>query len=345
MTKKFYLLAALGIVLLVSGGVYAYTYTTATGTISTTAPTGNIATIDDTPTQPNWDTVLTPVTDDIIYRPNAAGDETNIASRFPASGDHWDKVTDNVSDGDSTYVYTDMGPWEEDLYHIPDHSTQTAAGDINYAEVFMVSRATSNATQVSAYVLLKTNGASYNATSENLTTSYDAYSYAWNINPQTSNRWTWTEIDNLQIGVGLRRPTIGQYTRCTQVYTEVDFDAPTLTGSTPTGNRFEITPNSSYSGNLQVRVYLTNPDALLKAYKSLNMRLYLEGSVEAGKTPNYRLLTLENGVATFNLVGISGGSYTLSVTGGTYELVSREPMEWEAGYTVTPELYCEVTQR
>jgi hypothetical protein len=50
-------------------------------------------------------------------------------------------------------------------------------------------------------------------------------------------------------------------------------------------------------------------------------------------------------VATFNLVGIAGGSYTLSVTGGTYTLTSREVMEWEAGYTVTPELYCEVTQR
>ncbi len=75
------------------------------------------------------------------------------------------------------------------------------------------------------------------------------------------------------------------------------------------------------------------------------MELYLEGSVEAGETPNYRLMTLENGVAIFNLVGISGGSYTLSVNGGNYQLVSREPMEWEAGYTVTPELYCEAAQR
>jgi hypothetical protein len=344
-TKKFYLLAALGIVLLISGGVYAYTYTTAIGTITTTAPTGNIATVNATPTPPNWDTVLTPVSDDIIYRPNAAGDETNIASQYPATGDHWDKVSDNVSDGDGTYVYTPSPGWEEDLYNIPNHSTQTAAGDINYVEVFMVSRATSNATQVSAYVLLKTNGASYNAASENLTTSYDTYSYGWTGNPQTSNPWLWTEIDNLQTGIGMREGGMGIDSLCTQVYTEVGFDAPTLTGSTPTGNLFEITPNSSYNGNLQVRVYLANTDALLKAYKYLNMELYLEDSVEAGKTPNYRLLTLENGVATFNLVGISGGSYIISVTGGTYELVSREPMEWEEGYTVIPELYCEATQR
>ena len=30
---------------------------------------------------------------------------------------------------------------------------------------------------------------------------------------------------------------------------------------------------------------------------------------------------------------------------GTYQLVSGEPMEWKAGYTVTPELYGEATQR
>ena len=119
----------------------------------------------------------------------------------------------------------------------------------------------------------------------------------------------------------------------------------TTCGDVPSGDLFEITAHTNYSGSLQVRVYLTNADSLLKAYDYLNMELYLEGSEEAGETPNYRALTLENGMVTFNLVGITGGSYTLSVTGGTYQLRSREPMEWEAGYTVTPELYSKATQR
>ncbi len=345
MTKKFYLLAALGLVLIISGGIYVYTYTTAIWTIGITAPTGDIATVNATASQPNWNTVLTPVTDDIIYRPNAVGDLTDIKDQYPASGDHWDKVADNVSDGDSTYVYTPSKGWEEDLYNIPDHSTQTASGDINYVEVFMVSRTTANATKLSAYTLIKTNGVSYNGTSENLTPSYVTYSYQWSLNPSTNSTWTWSQIDNLQTGLGMREAGVALDSLCTQVYTEVSFDAPPLTGNTPTGDLFEVTPDASYSGNLQVRVYLTNTDSLQKAYKFLNIELYLESSVEAGKTPNYRLMTLKDGVATFNLVGISGGSYTLSVTGGTYELVSREPMEWEAGYTGTPELYCEVTQR
>ncbi|MQY81276.1 MAG: hypothetical protein GH158_03440 [Dehalococcoidia bacterium] len=108
---------------------------------------------------------------------------------------------------------------------------------------------------------------------------------------------------------------------------------------------FDITPNAAYTGGVQVGIYLTNAANLTRAYKYINMKLYLEGSEEAGKTPGYQLMNLQNGIAIFNLVGISGGSYTFPVTGGTYQLFSREISEWEAGWTVTPELYCEAEQR
>ena len=108
------------------------------------------------------------------------------------------------------------------------------------------------------------------------------------------------------------------------------------------GDLFVISPNPSYTGDLVVNVYLTNTGALIKAYQYLNMKLYLEGSVEA---PDYRLLAPENGVATFNLENCAGGSHTLSVIGGSYCLDSRDSDEWEAGWTVTPEFYCEATQR
>ena len=113
----------------------------------------------------------------------------------------------------------------------------------------------------------------------------------------------------------------------------------------PTDDLFVVYPHTDYTGDLAVKVYLTNTDNLTKAYQFLNMELYLEGSVEAGQTPNYQLLTLENGVAIFKLEDGSSDNYTLSVTGGDYTLNSREPLEWEEGWTVTPELYCEVTQR
>lgn len=338
-------MVALILALTLSGGIYAYTYTTAVATISIIAPTGDIATVNATATQPDWESILIPVTDTENFRPNAAGDKTDIGTQYPASGAHWDKVDEATSDDDSTYVASNENKWKKDFYNIPDHSTQTVGGDINYVKVYMVVRSEGTPTQASARVRLKTYGKEKKGNDETVTTSYATYSYQWDTNPETGNPWTWAEIDALQIGVGLRNAADLVPTRCTQVYAEVSFDAPPLTGNTPTGDLFEITPHPDYTGDLAVKVYLVNTDNLTKAYKYLNMELYLEGSVEAGKTPNYRVLTLENGVAAFNLVGLAGGSHTLSVTGGDYTLNSREPNEWEAGWTVTPELYCEVTQR
>jgi len=128
----------------------------------------------------------------------------------------------------------------------------------------------------------------------------------------------------------------------TYVLAEVE---PVTQGLAPTGNLFLITPNACYTGDLQVKVYLTNVGALSKAYNYLILALYLTGSVEAGESPNYRVLSLTSGVATFNLVDVSGGTHTLSVISGSYEVVSADPEEWEEGWSVTPELYCEVTQR
>jgi len=91
------------------------------------------------------------------------------------------------------------------LYQIPDHSTQTASGDINYVEVYMVSKV-QEVKNPAAYVHIKTNDVEYNGTEENLTTSYATYSYQWTDNPSTNTTWTWDEIDALEIGVGLREP-------------------------------------------------------------------------------------------------------------------------------------------
>ena len=161
-------------------------------------------------------------------RPNAAGDETLIAEQFPNTGAHWDKVDDGVTpDEDSTYVRTNASGWEEDLYNLPNHAT--GMGRINYVRVYMRVRSlVIPVAQDSAYVHIKTNGVEYNGSTVGVTNSYANYSNQWINNPQTGSAWTWTEIDNLQAGVGLRRATTGggtstRYTQCTQVYVEVNY--------------------------------------------------------------------------------------------------------------------------
>jgi hypothetical protein len=164
-------------------------------------------------------------------RSNAAGDETFISEQYPVSGLHWDKVDEASSDGDSTYVETSNWEFLEDLYNIGNHST--GSGTINYVRVYMVAKATgTRIDRESVYVQIKTNGTEYDGSLEWLTTSYATYSYQWNDNPQSGNPWTWDEVDNLQAGVGLRAPTgsggpAGRYSRCTQVYVEVNYTPTT----------------------------------------------------------------------------------------------------------------------
>jgi hypothetical protein len=75
------------------------------------------------------------------------------------------------------------------------------------------------------------------------------------------------------------------------------------------------------------------------------MELYVAKSIEAQKPPTIRVLSLENGVAIFNIEGGSAKKYTVEVRGGAYRLVSSNPGEWGKGWSVVPDLYCEVTQR
>lgn len=126
-------------------------------------------------------------------------------------------------------------------------------------------------------------------------------------------------------------------------------------GPVPTGDLFTIDPAASYTGDLVIKVYLTNVDYLVKGYHFLNMRLQLWDG--AGGTGNnmthwqsgsdvghtWKLLSLENGVATFALkTYVATTTYYIYLDGGSFH---THP--WRAFIDpsyVSPELYCEVTQ-
>jgi len=344
--KRLILSAAFVLVLVFTSMSFAHAYTTSSGTIGIADPAGDLDTGNATASQPDWNSVLATQTETFNFYPDSVGDETAIAVQYPTAGEHWDKVDETSSDGDTSYIQSADSSWQGDLYSITNHSTQEVGGTVNYVRVYMVCKAmTDNITQSSAYVRIKTNGSTHNGAEQTVTSGYAAYLYQWNTNLSTGQPWTWNEIDNLQIGVVLRTPNVDEYTRCTQVFAVVSLTAPLLTGSVPTGDLFDIATYSDYSDDLAVKVYLTNTDNLTSAYQSLSIELYLEDSVEAGQTPDYQVLTIQNGMATFQLIGGSGGSHTLSVTGGDYTLTSRNVSDWDTEWSVAPEIYCEVLQR
>ncbi len=345
MKRKLYLVAALVLTAVITGGTYAYTYSTTSATMGVTAAEANIATIEEAVSQPDWEDILIPVEDIENLLPDGVGITTQLIPSPGTGEDNWEDVDDPVDspDDDTTRVQTEQITYQKDTYatanHTEGHGTITKV-TINFRAV-----RSDNTTSGQAKAVIRTYDTDYEGSEQVLTTSYTDYSAEWTLNPNTSDNWTWNEVDALEAGVALQREGAAGNVRCTQVYVEVTYEYIPISGNVPTGDLFEVTPHANYTGDLAVKVYLANTGNLTKAYQSLNMELYLEGSVEAGETPNYRLLTLENGVATFKIEDGGSDNHTLSVTGGDYYLVSDNISAWEVGWTVIPELYCEATQR
>jgi len=351
MQRKWRLIIGLVLALVVTSGLYAFTYLTATATMDVTVAGDEIATAAVAASQPDWDSIVPQLGGTEILRPNAPGDEHNISYEAGAPyPDHYQNVDEVVPDEYNTTVYVKDVNWERDLYNIADHSVGT--GNIKSVTVYARAIAKETPVQASLKIALKSGVTVSESGGKTLTTSWADYSHSWLTNPATGGAFTWTDIDSLQVGVSLRECDSGKETYVTQVYVYVNYGVD-IYGEVPTGNLFDITPDDDYTGDLAVKVYLTNTGALVKAYQYLNMKLYLEGSVEAGETPDYQLLTLDNGEATFNLKDYAPGTYTLSVghgaspaiPGGSYGLVSTDTSQWEVGWTVTPEFYCLIMQR
>jgi len=345
MKKKLILTGMILLALAVTSGTFAYTYSGfATATLNAALASETITTYEPAEEQPEWDDVLPESEYDTeILIPAGAGDDTELPTQYPDDGEHWDKVL--TADEGATYVSTlSSKHWERDLYQL----TNAVDGEGTIGSIVVYFRfAAGGNYDASAMAEIKTNGTVFSGPTETQHgTEFVTGSYNWTVNPATDEPWTWEEINDLQAGVTMKGKKKDKPALCTQVYVMVNYELPPIVeGEVPAGDVFDITPHPTYTGDLLVKIYLTNTSALLKAYQYINIKLYLEDSLEAGKTPDYQLLTMENGVVLFNIEGGSAASYTVEGIGGSYRLVSGDPYEWGEGWSVTPEFYCEVTQR
>ncbi len=352
MKKKLIFSGILLIALVLTTGAFAYTYSGfATATLDVTPAGSSFFTSEEAPTteQPDWESLMPEAEYSLeILRPNAAGDETNIPFQSPSSGEHWDKVDDESPDDGDTYVNTwQANNYCRDLYNLTDHVE--GSGNIQFVTVYFTFSGYTDGGDYSARAraAIKTHETVYEGSVE--TTTGDTFvtgAYQWTVNPGTGSQWTWDEIDNLQAGINLRGQSRFRPAFCTQVYIVVGYEMPPIIdGAVPKGDLFTVTPHGQYTGDFQINLYLTNTGYANLAYRHLNIKLYVGNSLEAGKSPHYQVLSLENGVATFNIEGGAAASYTVEVIGGGYNLTSADPDEWGEGWSITPEFYCEVIQR
>jgi hypothetical protein len=134
-----------------------------------------------------------------------------------------------------------------------------------------------------------------------------------------------------------------------EVSTNGTYSPPTVfgrfTGTWPTGTLFDISPDPNYTGDLVVKVYLVNTGALIRYYQHLNLALEFQDSTgtASDNQAEVQVLNLSNAEVTFDWVNGTGtGPYYVEVTGGGYRL---HPWRTMSGGSVTPQIWCEVTQR
>ncbi|GAI47019.1 unnamed protein product, partial [marine sediment metagenome] len=117
-----------------------------------------VATYELSATQPNWNSIMTPVAVGTeTLRPNAAGTYSQADPVGEVS--NYLCVDEEVADDDSTYVETSGGATEIDTYNIPDHSE--GYGTISSVTVYVRCRASTTADLHAAETVIRTHSTDY----------------------------------------------------------------------------------------------------------------------------------------------------------------------------------------
>jgi hypothetical protein len=159
----------------------------------------------------------------LILRPESSGQSAQCG-RTGASA-NWDCVDESSSDGTSTYVYgDDNDDYQYDYYNIPNVGSMT--GTITSVTVKIVAIATTqnSGQDVRAQTTIYYSGNYRDGTDNALTTNWVTYSDSFT--KPGGGSWTFSNIDSLQIGVGLQsHDSSGTWreARATQVWVEINF--------------------------------------------------------------------------------------------------------------------------
>ena len=168
--------------------------------------------------------------DTITIRPSGSGDLCNIPLESgDACPDHYKNVDEEtVSYAD--YVKCDaVNSWVTDLYTFNNMSTGFTVDNVTVFAVFKGD----NGGFGQGKITLKSGGSFNNSSYVQPGDNYRTLSYKMENNPITSSNWTWSEVNNLQIGISLKGdpgggPFFPSYAYCYQVYAVVNYSGTRL---------------------------------------------------------------------------------------------------------------------
>ncbi len=164
----------------------------------------------------------------LILRPDSNGSENEVY-QYPDSGSHYDKVDEEVSDGDATYLYYDTslsGPKDEYFFY-PD----SGLGSATVNSVTVYAKVKKDSTGYGLFrLIVKVNSQHYESETKYATASYADISETWTTNPYTGQPWTVDEVDALEAGVRFNGVGNGcLWSRVTQVWVVVDYTSGVVT--------------------------------------------------------------------------------------------------------------------
>ena len=152
-----------------------------------------------------------------LYRPNAAGDSTQLTAE--PVGSNYTRVDEAVIDVDDYVEETTLDgiTYDLDLYNL---EPVTLTGSVVTIRV-RATLARLFSPSGTAKLAIKTGGTIYYGTEiTNISVGVFTYSYNWNTNPKTGHSWTETELSALQAGLAIKG-LFSNDARCYQLWLEV----------------------------------------------------------------------------------------------------------------------------
>ena len=150
----------------------------------------------------------------VIIRPMGSGNWSNNDDQGCSS--NWQCVDESSSDNDGTYIGDNDDSWQTDSYQAENPS---ASGTIDSLRIFINVRRTNGNDEARTVIVVSGTRYYGSIIDLNSVTSYTVFSTTYTTNPATSSAWTWSDINNLEIGVRLNDDA-----RCTQVWAQIFYN-------------------------------------------------------------------------------------------------------------------------
>ncbi|NLA87359.1 MAG: hypothetical protein GX847_08800 [Clostridiales bacterium] len=154
-------------------------------------------------------------------------------SQYGSGTGNYGRINETAPDDTNGVSTSIINTSQLDLYGLPNPSQ---SGTINSVTVHFRARCAYGGTVVDvsyATPQVRIGGTTYSATAQGLGSTFQGYSRAWSTNPNTESAWTWQNINDLIVGLGMnagtygdiKSPTIGA-AYCSWLYVIVDYTEP-----------------------------------------------------------------------------------------------------------------------